>query len=241
MQCLIWNLEWASPASKRGRIIKETVCRLDPNVVCYTEALEGFPSSGYTIAADADYGYSEQGERRKAILWSKTPWSDVDHYKRFDLPSGRIISGVTQGIRFVGVCIPWKDAHVRTGRKDREPWEDHMAYCRGLGVILAELIKRDEPICVLGDYNQRIPRVSQPDHVELALLQAIPQGFRIVTKGITDAEGNPLIDHAAVSPALVASVQNIIPRFGTDGTRLSDHVGILLELDGSRISIQNAE
>jgi len=230
MKCLTWNLEWASPASKRLGVIQQRIAGADPDVVCYTEVLRSVLPGGYTIEADADYGYSNTGEKRKVVLWSKHPWTDVDRFGDPKLPSGRYASGVTGGVRFVGVCIPWRDAHVKTGRKDREPWEDHLSYCHGLGDLLERYARCAEPICVFGDFNQRIPRTTQPEHVFEALLSAIPKGFRIHTEGLKDAEGNRLIDHLAVSPALEAHVEEILPRFAPDGTRLSDHVGLLTKL-----------
>ncbi len=237
--CLTWNLEWAAPSSKRGKLIQETILRLNPDVACYTEIMSGFAPRGFAIEADSDYGYNNSGKKRKVSLWSRTPWADVDTFGDFDLPAGRIISGVSQGIRFVGVCIPWKDAHVRTGRQDREPWEDHLAYCRGLGSVLERLVKRDEPVCILGDFNQRIPRVAQPEFVEKALLRAIAQDFQVATEGMKDPEDKDLIDHVAGSPDLEVCVNQIIPRFGPDGTRLSDHVGILVELGNKRTWFTN--
>lgn len=225
MRCLTWNLAWASPSSKRGGLIQKIIRQLDPAVVCYTEALLGMIPDGYRIHSDADYGYRHTGEKRKVILWSKTPWEQIDTLGEPAMPPGRFASGVTQGIRFVGVCIPWRDAHVGTGRKDRKPWEDHLTYCAGLKRILARYHSERAPICVLGDYNQRLPRGIQPEHVANALLGALPEEYRVATAGVTDMEGKQLIDHITVSPSLGIDDIQIIPRT-VDGTKLSDHVGI---------------
>ncbi len=147
------------------------------------------------------------------------------------MPTGRFASGVSGGVRFVGVCIPWRDAHVTSGRKDRARWEDHILYCEGLGRVLQRCAKSNVPICVLGDYNQRIPRFKQPPRVAEALSAAFPPGFRIGTDGMTDADGYGLIDHFAVSPGQCISITKIISRITEDGTRLTDHVGIAASLD----------
>jgi len=231
MKCLTWNLEWASATSKRLEIIRTRIAEADPDVVCYTEINRStLPEDGFVIEADSDYGYPTTGEKRKVILWSKQPWSEFDDGDGSGLPSGRFVSGVTGSIRFVGVCIPWRDAHVRSGRKDREPWEDHLSYCRELANILEGYSKDGTPICVLGDYNQRIPKGTQPQRALNALLEAIPNQFEIVTKGILDPDGKSLIDHYAVSPELRAESVEVLHRFTSDGTRLSDHVGVLTEL-----------
>lgn len=226
MKCLTWNLEWASPSSKRGKRIAGQIGRIAPDVACYTEILGSCIPQGHTIEADPDYGYPDTGEKRKVVLWSGVPWTDVDAVGDPAMPSGRFISGITQGIRFVGVCIPWKDAHVRTGRRDREPWQDHLTYCEGLKRVLQRYTAGKEPVCILGDYNQRIPRMNQPEPVYEALMNAIPGGFTILTETMKDPDGKRLIDHVALSKSLHGEVAEIISRIAEDGTRLSDHSGV---------------
>ena len=227
MKCLTWNLEWASKASKRSRLITEQICRVDPDVVCYTEILRGFIPQGHFIEANSDYGYPNTGEKLKVALWSNRPWTNFDDIGDPNLPSGRFVSGITHGVRFVGVCIPWKDAHVRTGRRDRAPWQDHLSYCEGLERVLERYSSCKEPVCVVGDYNQRIPRVAQPRNVAEAHLNAFPKGYAVATESIKDSEGKRLIDHVTVSLTLTTTISEILPRIAPDRTRLSDHVGVV--------------
>lgn len=226
MKCLTWNLEWKLPTSVAGKLIQSTVATYGPDVVCYTEAdLQMVPEEN-RIESDPDYGYSHDGKRRKVILWSKSAWEEIDSIGDKDMPTGRFVSGVTCGVRFVGVCIPWRDAHVKTGQKNREAWEDHLSFCEGLRRVLTRFSSDKTPICLLGDFNQRIPRVSQPSRVFDALVQAMPSSFRIVTQGIKDADGKDIIDHIDISDGLESVKTVIIPRHFSDGTRLSDHVGV---------------
>ena len=231
MKCLTWNLEWKRPTSRAGTLIREQIASVNADTVCYTEVIQTMVPDGYLIESDPDYGYPNKGERRKVILWSNQPWTDVDTTGDGEMPTGRFASGITAGIRFVGVCIPWRDAHVKTGRRDRACWEDHLSYCRGLARVMARYSERPEPICIVGDYNQRIPRVGQPVNVAKALADAMPPGFEIATAGLQDAEGFNLIDHFAVSPGLIISITQIIPRVAKDGTKLSDHVGVAASLE----------
>ena len=226
MKCLTWNLEWAPPSTRRGVLIRETIDAAEPDVVCYTEVKRDFVPGGHRIEADADYGYRHNGSRRKVILWSREPWEDVEIEGDSGLPGGRFASGVCQGVRFVGVCIPWRDAHVNSGRKDRSRWEDHLRYCEGLGRVLHRYAQSEYPICVLGDYNQRIPRFKQPQNVSKALAEAFASGMKVATEGMTDADDHGLIDHISTSSELDVSEIKVLPRFAEDGTRLSDHVGI---------------
>lgn len=227
MKCLLWNVEWAPRNSRRGDLIRQEIQASAADVICLTETERDFISSGHLIEADRDYGYSHSGGRRKVVLWSRQPWSEVDVAGDETMPSGRFISGITGGIRFVGVCIPWKDAHVRTGRRDREPWQDHIAYCRSLTRIVHQYAGDGIPICVLGDFNQRIPRVSQPPEVFAALMNSIPAGFTVATAGVEDAEAHRLIDHIATTADLSVMIDRLLPRITDDGTRLTDHTGIL--------------
>ena len=146
MKCLTWNLEWKTSASLAGRLIQEQIATLDPDICCYTEVVRTLIPEGCCIDADPDYGYPNKGGRRKVVLWIKHPWTEVDATGDEAMPTGRFVSGVTGGIRFVGVCIPWSAAHVSSGRKDRRPWEDHLSYCRGLGRVLARYSADGVPI-----------------------------------------------------------------------------------------------
>lgn len=231
MKILTWNLEWAPLGSKREKLITTLIAQIDPDVVCYTEVNRNTIPDGHIIEADPDYGYPHNGQRLKVLLWSKHPWKEVDTVGDPDLPTGRYASGITQDIRFIGVCIPWKDAHVRNGRKDREPWQDHLAYCEGLSRIIEAHSASSHPICILGDYNQRIPRLYQPEHIAKALLHAIPNDFTFITQGLKDNEDKQLIDHICVSPSLTASATQILPHTTPDGTRLTDHMGVLANIE----------
>lgn len=230
MKCLIWNLEWKKAKSPAGQWIGEKFRQLDPEVACFTEITEGMIPAGEVLEADPDYGYPQPGDHRKVVLWSKSPWSEVDRIGDSELPSGRYVSGITQGIRFIGVCIPWQAAHVNTGRKDRKAWEDHLAYCQGLARIVAKYAEGKVPLCILGDYNQRIPRVSQSLPVAEALTACFPADFTISTAGLKDDDDKPLIDHCATSSGFTAQVTEIIPKTIPEGTKLSDHVGVVLSL-----------
>lgn len=228
LKLLVWNIEWATPRSRRGLAIREIVAELQPDLICLTEGVcEMLPAFGHAIDASADYGYGDTGNRRKVLLWSREPWRDLDRQGEASMPGGRFVAGTTVGIRVVGVCIPWRDAHVRTGRSDRKPWEDHMAYLGGLGQLLGAATG---PVVVVGDFNQRLPRKGQPAPVYDALSDALRPSLNVITEGALDSGGKPLIDHAATSPHVTGRLVRTIPRVNEDGLRLSDHVALILEI-----------
>ena len=67
--------------------------------------------------------------RRKVLVWSKRPWSAVDMGISGALPGGRLVAGITLTalgpLTVVGVCVPWRDAHVRSGGRERSQWQEH--------------------------------------------------------------------------------------------------------------------
>ena len=233
MICLNWNVEWAVGDSPEGEIIRSIMNRVNPDVMCLTETtLSMVPASGHFIASDPEYGYPNNGTRRKVVLWSREPWSEIDTVGAPSMPSGRFVSGITQGIRFAGVCIPWKDAHVRSGRRDRALWEDHLAYLSGFASVLAAY-RNSMPLCVLGDYNQNIPRKHQPSHVAQALTEAFGDDLLIATAGKLDNKGERLVDHYAHTTRLIVDILEIIPKRTEDETQLSDHVGVVASISFS--------
>lgn len=216
-----WNAEWARGV--RAARILDALDRTDADVVCLTETYEDALTYGHAIASDPDYGYRAAPGRRKVVLWSHAPWKDVDTLGHPTLPGGRFVVGTTETplgpLRLAGVCIPWRGAHVSTGRRDRGAWEDHLRFLDGLASVL------DAPggaAVVLGDFNQRIPKARQPVEVS-ERLESVLEGWSIPSAG--DHAGVRLIDHVALRAPLVGRVQGLLPPTDADG-RLTDHWGV---------------
>ena len=194
------------------------------------------PENGYLVESDPIYGYPNPGDRRKVLLWSKRPWQEVDKVGSECLPRGRFVTGITHGIRFVGVCIPWRDAHVRTGRKDRVLWQDHLQFLEAFTPLADVYRSAGIQVCITGDFNQRIPRSRQPLEVAQRLADTFGADWKIVTAGIYDNEGHLLIDHVATCGPLIAHVDKIIPKKLSDGLPLSDHVGIVTTITSTAVN-----
>ena len=224
---LIWNTEWAKPNSKREKIIKEIVENISPDIICITEGyIDSWKDYGYTISSNEDYGYKIHQGRRKVILISKTPWNNIDEIGSINIPTGRFISGNTNNINIVGVCIPWKDAHVKTGKKDKKPWEEHIDYLTELKSILPNL---NEQILVMGDFNQRIPKKYSRNDVYDLMLNTF-QNFNIETKNNIQPINKLSIDHLCTkSIEKILSIESI-SNF-KDEVRLSDHFGLLIKME----------
>lgn len=226
MKTVVWNTQWAVPDTKRGLLLSELIQQQQPDLICLTEAQTGLlPQDGHVIESSPDYGYPLKPGRRKVILWSKHPWNEVSLHEQLVFPSGRIVSGLTQGIRLLGVCIPWSAAHVNGGRKDRKNWEDHLLYLDALKQLVAEL-DDNIPLAITGDFNQRLPRSRQPKYAYEKLNEVLSSGLTVHTAGNLGPEGAQLIDHMATTSDLHFNGLTVLDRVSSEGVRLSDHFGV---------------
>jgi exonuclease III len=211
-----WNTEWANLRSVRGQAIRAELDRLDPDLICLTEgSAELLPAGGQVIESGADYGYGVQVKRRKVLLWAREGFSATMTRSPEGMPCGRFVSAMMRSpdLRVVGVCIPWSRAHVSTGQRNRQPWQDHLSYLSALRTYFKSL--EGTTTCVLGDFNQTIPRSSAPLRVDHELASAFA-GFMIPT---ASRETEPrLLDHLALSPGAGLTSWAPLPM-------LSDHLG----------------
>lgn len=236
-----WNVEWATPRSQRYDEIVSRIRRHAPEIVCLTETHPGLLECGYAIGAQPDYGYGIREDRRKALLWSKTPWKHVDDVGDPRLPPGRFISGVTETslgeMTVVGLCIPWEGsrAGTRYGGERRRAWEDHETYLEHLAGILSGAPSKR--LLVMGDFNQRVgvggsrslqARRSGRAHRAALLRKALPPQITLATAAL-GYRGRRTIDHVALSADIAVEALSVISNIH-EGRRLSDHFGVVAEL-----------
>jgi len=229
----LWNTQWKRSSTPAGRLMADKLLSTDPEVVCVTEGYQDqLPVDWFVCGSNADHGYRPIVDgRRKVLLFSRSPWRDVDPLGDPQLPPGRFVAATTEtsvgSLRFIGVCVPWKDAHVRTGNRNRQPWEDHKTYLSGLRDILGQSKTRT---VLLGDFNQRIPRRMQPEDVSDQLAKTLGQNFNVLTAGLIPGVNDYAIDHVACTSDLklksLMGLPNVI-----SGVTVSDHFGMVLELE----------
>lgn len=225
-----WNTNWAVPNRARGRLVSGILAEAQCDVLCVTEGSAGLlPRQDHIIDAGEDWGYPLRNkDRRKVLLWSRHPWDEKDCFSSAGFPEGRIVKGVTETpigpLTVIGVCIPWRDAHVNGGRKDRTRWQDHQIWLEAFERLPCRNVT--ERTVVLGDFNQRIPRCGAPIRVYEALRRAFAT-FEIPTAGALPGDPGLAIDHIAHTPDLERTDSFAIwPRRNSDDESLSDHFGV---------------
>ena len=230
---VIWNAEWRTRSRLRNRVC-DRLWSFDPDIVCLTETHDDFPGFGHLVCSDPDFGYPLLPSRRKVTLWSRNPWQQIDALGSLELPSGRYLGGITETplglVDIRGVCVPWAQAHVSSGRRDRTPWQDHVEYLRALTPLIENLGERG---FVAGDFNQHIPRKRAPIRVYNALRDCMLERLITPTAGRLGTSGTTLIDHLAHTCSLRAVCVETISNIDEDGARLSDHLGVRVVLTAS--------
>ena len=241
MKVVNWNVQWATPRSERSPEILRRLAEHAPDIICLTETDARLLSEwdGHLISPRDHWSPSAGSNQQKVLLWSRCGWTDVDDVGCEALPKGRFIAGTTQTlageVKVIGVCIPYHNANVNVGAKNKSPWEDHSVYLSGLASILTR--KVSGPLIVMGDFNQQIgqrrrpyPPVSHPARAELLETMAAvgSPGLAIATAGL-GLRGRRAIDHIAISGELSAASLTTIDNMDGD-RRLSDHFGVVAEL-----------
>ncbi|MBR0660476.1 endonuclease/exonuclease/phosphatase family protein [Neoroseomonas oryzicola] len=233
LSIVLWNIEFRDRHSRDGRELRARIEECEPDLVCITEGHPDFLDLPHTAVASANYGYPNGDGRLKVMLWSRAPWRNIDAVGDHELPPGRYVSATTETragtIRVHGICIPWAQAHVRSGRRDRRPWDEHRQFVAGLG----RMLRSEDPsraTLVLGDYNQRLPRRYTPVEVHRELQAAFPSSLRCATEGAIEPLRKASIDHLHHSLDLEVAFVRSLSNVGPSGRPLSDHFGLHIQL-----------
>lgn len=192
-----WNGEWLGARSAKASHALDTIrsWRADLSVLTEfrTDLADGL--DGHVVIGGEDWGYAHPPGRAKVMLHSQSPWRDVDTVGDERLPPGRFVAATTTtsigDVRVVGVCVPWSAAHVRNGQRNRELWEDHLAFLHALPSVLARQTELGA-VVLAGDLNQALPDALVPAPARQALTRAL-ETVSTPTAGLTC--GRRLLDH----------------------------------------------
>ena len=139
IRVVTWNVEWIRP--KFVDAIRQQLDDARPDIAVITEGrLSALPDLGSSVSAGEDWGYRADPDRRKVLLWSRFPLRDSCRHEDLLLPPGRLVTTVCETARgpvwIAAVCVPWRDAHVRSGRRDAAPWQEHRDFLHGLRSVI---------------------------------------------------------------------------------------------------------
>jgi len=85
-------------------------------------------------------------------------------------------------------------------------------------------------VCVLGDFNQRIPATTWNAGYIQYLNNALGPDYAIHTAGVADIDGQQLIDHIATTRPLRFSLERTLSRNAAAGQKVSEHPGLVGKL-----------
>jgi hypothetical protein len=208
----VWNTRTPTEKSWWFGPTRAALCASTADIIVLAEGNADTlppPPFGHTITSEFDPNCRIPSGCRKVVLWSRESWHEVDQTGDANLPVGRFVCGTTRtpagNLTIVGVCIPYVNAHVNVGRRDRRPWDEHLRYLAALDNVLQRNKTR---VLVAGDWNQRVPRSNkEPLHVADALEHTFRR-MNIVTRGLLQPLNVRVIEHVAISGNLkVADVE----------------------------------
>jgi len=233
MRLVTWNLERKKPHTPTGSAAVERISREEPELVVVTEARTTHLQAlgGYEITSQPPAGERFASDERKVLGWSRNPWREVDQVGYVNMPAGRFVAGTTDTsigeVRVIAICVPWHMCDVRTGPKDRKPWEQHLRWLEEFGRLINE--PSTIPTVIAGDFNQRVPARPRSPKKVTAALASIFETFDIITAGVPPGCDQQGIDHIAIDRRLEYQTVQGWPH-NDGGVRMSDHDAAMADL-----------
>jgi exonuclease III len=134
-----WNVGWTSSRSRYFEQSRDLIAGMQADVLVLTETTRSLvPDGGFLARGGPDWGYETKPDRRKVMLWSHWPITDVSN--EISEPGGRHVCATVESaigpLRVHAVCVPWSHAHVSGGHRNRKVWEDHHSFLTALAVLL---------------------------------------------------------------------------------------------------------
>ena len=200
------------------------------------------PADGHTIVSGlSGVGNMENRGARKVILWSRFGWTNIDTLGSDRLPEGRFVGATTDenGIEwnFIGMCIPYREYRTRKSEAEEKKasWQGACEYLDALREDVLRQGRYKNRTILLGDFNLQIPPHRYPGkNTDVNRKREVTfDGWSIPTAGEwkDPALDKRFIDHVAISPDLRLRSMQFFSRIARDGTRLSDHNGVCLEVE----------
>ena len=244
IRILNWNAEANVKRIKaeKPRLARELIAEQEADIICLTEGFPDYlPVSGHSICSQlSGWGRPEDEGARKALLWCRDKWTDIDDCGAPNLPPGRFLRARTRiaGVEWTiyAMCIPWRNYGRAQGMS---AWQGACEYLDALRQhVLPPAIECQRTI-LAGDFNLQIPPKNYPypgskcggESVNRKR-EATFEGWNIPTAGeIEDpALDRRFIDHIALSPDIKLQNMRFVSRF-YKAVELSDHNGVCIDLE----------
>jgi Endonuclease/Exonuclease/phosphatase family len=232
---LVWNLQRQKHESRRAAAQRDIIFQNKPDVAIFTEIWSGYiqKMGGHEVSVFGGVWSRTDSNERKILLWSKTPFTDVDECIFEGSAVGRIVAATTTipsgSVRVIGVCIPYHAANTRRIPNPMKMWSEHRYYL----IELAKFISQQNPsipLVIAGDFNQRIPSTFPPKDVQQSLLNSLGQ-TKLLTSGEIGEKKTKVIDHLSASSHFQLKGLEIIQPTLIGKTAITDHIGVLLRLN----------
>ena len=247
MRILNWNTQAdrLRVGTSKFSKVRQLIATHDADVICLTEAIpESMSEGGHTVPSNLSNWSHEDRGARKVVLWSRYGWTDIDSNGSNSLPEGRFVCATTTfegtDLIFIGMCIPYRDYRTKEtiwGDKRKDRWQ---GACEYLDILREDILTRarfQQRSILLGDFNLQIPPRGYPGKRSVVnqKREATFSGWTIPTEGACEdlTLDRPFIDHVAFSPDIQTRRPQFFSRFDSDGTELSDHNGVCIEIEPS--------
>lgn len=244
MKVLNWNLARHAPESPEGAELARRIRDAKADLVCVTEAHTGSLDSldGHVLTDRGVRWGDEAASECKVAVWSPNKWVNRIPSGSLSTSGGAVIATTETSlgpVQVVAVCMPYNMAWPKDAGHDERPppWSEHLEFLKGLKPLLARL-EPDIATVVVGDFNQFNPLNWGSWEAHHALNDAL-DGLHIVTTGAIEPIGEQTVDHLAVSPHLRAAAVRGLDRYAESGEALSDHFGLLVELEAGGVRLIN--
>ena len=247
MRIVNWNVERPALSSPKNELRIRHLLNLQPDIVVLTET-----STSIDLGPDYSGFFCSPSPRKPregesvAAIWVRSDrFTVVQSIETADPREAICVELESSGQRYIvyGSIIPYHGAKGMDGKSAR--WQEHKDAIRWHSSDWQELRSQfpTHHLVVAGDYNQHRDGIGKYGTIEIrhllttalreSELNCVTEQDVVATIGLSRRN----IDHICLTNGLVDAVTSVLAWEGTiDGTRLSDHNGITVELDDAAIT-----
>ena len=247
MRIVNWNVERPSISSPKNAIRIQHLLNLQPDIVVLTET-----SASVDLGPNFSGFFCSPSPRKPregeavAAIWVRTErFNVVQSIETADPREAICVEIESNEQRYIvyGSIIPYHGAKGTDGKSTR--WQEHKNAITWHRSDWQELRSQypTHHIIAAGDYNQHRDGIGKygtienrrllTDALRTSNLNCVTEQDFVATMGLSRRN----IDHICLTDGLADAVTNVLAWEGTiDGTRLSDHNGITVDLDDASIA-----